>query len=133
MRHRMGSLPHLVLLLVAARRAAVRIDDQGRVFAELQVLQLPLQISPGAEVWVEVGANSRNLAARDEAACAAPGDVVVLSFEPVAGQHARLTSAPHAHVLRPLGAMTAPRVAECFVLPFAARTRAAAPPSSTSS
>ena len=115
----MGSLHHIVLALVAGHGAAVRIDDRGRVFAELQVLQLPLQIPSGAEIWVEVGANSRNLAARDEAACAARGGVVVLSFEPVAGQHARLTSAPHAHVLKPLGAMTAPRVAECFVLPFA--------------
>ena len=42
--HGMGSLHHIVLALVAGHGAAVHIDDRGRVFAELQVLQLPLQI-----------------------------------------------------------------------------------------
>lgn len=42
--HGMGSFNHIVLALVAGHGAAVRIDDRGRVFAELQVMQLPLQI-----------------------------------------------------------------------------------------
>ena len=36
--HGMGSLHHIVLALVAGHGAAVRIDDRGRVFAELQVM-----------------------------------------------------------------------------------------------
>ena len=61
------------------------MDARARVTTEVQVLQLNpdtkrLDLTPGARVWVEVGANSRNLLSDWEARCAGNDDVFIVSF-----------------------------------------------------
>jgi FkbM family methyltransferase len=89
-------------------QTAFRIQG-GALFADLQVLTLDpetgrLPVPPGARLWVEVGANSRNTLAATEARCSGNEDVFVVSFEPLLGQYCRLTAAGKSDTMNRLGA-----------------------------
>jgi len=89
-------------------QGAFRIQD-GALSANLHVLSLEpdtgrIKVPPGARIWVEVGANSRNTLASTEARCAGNEDVFVVSFEPLLGQYCRLTAAQRSDSVSGLGA-----------------------------
>ncbi|GMH84164.1 hypothetical protein TrST_g12295 [Triparma strigata] len=103
---------------------SIQVDELGRVMTTLQVLSLDpitrrLPIPEGSRVWVEVGANSRNLLAWAEARCEGNEDVYVISFEPLLAQYAAITHAAKHDELTALGETRGARNGMGVSLPLA--------------
>ena len=111
----------------AATSMAINVDEQRRVTTTLQTLSLDPEtgrqpVPPGSRIWVEVGANSRNLLAWTEALCPGNSDVYIISFDPLLAQYASTTRSPHHDTLTPLGSTLHSTPGHGVSLPLAVST-----------